>query len=76
MNCKERINGLKLNRKFTLVMVLLAVILIFVMGSLLFHNMKNNVIDENISYMQHTMERNQDNIKVNIDSVNMTTQFF
>lgn len=76
MNCKERINGLKLNRKFTIVMVLLAVILILVMGGLLFHNMKTNVIDENVSYMQHTMERYQDNIKTNIDSVNMTTQFF
>lgn len=76
MNYRQRIKGLKLNRKFTIVMVLLAVILILVMGGLLYHNMKTNVIDENVSYMQHTMERYQDNIKTNIDSVNMTTQFF
>lgn len=75
MDYKQRLNRLKLNSKFTLVMVLLAVILIIVMGGLLFHNMNENVIDENISYMQHTMERNKDNITRNIDSVNMTTQF-
>lgn len=76
MKNKEKITGLKLNRKFTLVMVLLAVILILIMGGLLFHNMKTNVIEENISYMEHTMERSLDNIRTNIDSVNMTTQFF
>lgn len=38
--------------------------------------MMQNVIDENISYMQYTMERNSDNMATRIDSVNMSTQFF
>lgn len=73
---REKLNGLKLNIKFTLVIILLVIIPICVLTAVLFNNMQQNVINENISYMQYTMERHKDNIKQNIDSVNMTTQFF
>lgn len=73
---QNKLNGLKLNKKFTLVIILLVIVPISVLAGVLFYNMEENVIHENVNYMQYTMERNQDNIRKNIDSVNMTTQFF
>lgn len=73
---KEKLVSLKLNIKFTLVIILLVIVPIAVLGGILFRNMEDNVINENVSYMQYTTERNRDNIQTNINSVNMTTQFF
>ncbi|MBO5146320.1 MAG: histidine kinase [Lachnospiraceae bacterium] len=73
---KETLNGLKLNIKFTLVIIMLVILPISVMAGVLFYNMEENVIQENADYMHYTMERNEDNIRKNIDSVNMTAQFF
>ncbi len=73
---EKQFGGLKLNIKFTLVILLFVIIPIIVCGAVLFSNMRRNVVNENVNYMQYTMERNQDNIQTNIDSVNMTTQFF
>ena len=73
---KEKLDGLKLNKKFTLVICFLVILPISIMAGVLFYNMEENVIRENRDYMQYTMERNKDNIWKNIDSVNMTTQFF
>lgn len=72
----KRWNGLKLNGKFTLVMVLLVILPISVMAGVLFYNMEKNVVSENQNYLQYTMERRQDILLQDIDSVNMTTQFF
>ena len=72
----EKLNGLKLNGKFTLVIVFLVILPISVMAGVLFYNMEKNVISENRNYMQYMMERSQDTLLENIDSVNMTTQFF
>ena len=72
----EKLNGLKLNGKFTLVIVFLVILPISIMAGVLFYNMEKNVISENRNYMQYTMERSQDTLLENIDSVNMTTQFF
>lgn len=73
---KETFTGLKLNTKFTLVICFLVVLPISVLAGVLFYNMEQNVITENRNYMAYTMERNGDHIRKNIDSVNMTTQFF
>lgn len=73
---KKRLNGLKLNRKFTLIIILLVIVPFSILAGVLFYNMKANVIRENMNYMQYTMERSRDNIYENIDSVNTTTQFF
>ena len=73
---KKSFGGLKLNSKFTLVICLLVVLPISILAGVLFYNMEANVINENRYYMQYTMERNEDNIRKNIDSINMTTQFF
>ena len=73
---KETFSGLKLNTKFTLVICFFVALPISVLAGILFYNMKRNVIVENKNYMEYTMERNSDHIRKNIDSVNMTTQFF
>lgn len=73
---KDRIAGLKLNIKFTLVIILLVTIPIGVLAGVIFYNMEQNVVNENVHYMQYTMERNRDNIQTSIDSLNMSTQFF
>ncbi len=73
---KEKLNGLKLNIKFTLVITVLVILPISVLAGILFHNMEKDVVNENKNYMQYTMERNEDNVLKNIDSINMTTQFF
>ncbi len=72
----ESIKGLKLNTKFTLVITIFVVIPIVVLGTVIFHNMETNQINESLTYMQYTMERNRDNIQTSVDSINMTTQFF
>ena len=76
MNWKRRLGGLKLNIKFTLVIILFMVIPIGVLAGVLFYNMEQNVIDENVNYMQYTMERNKDALSTKIDSINMSTQLF
>lgn len=73
---KKLFGGLKLNSKFTLVICLLVVLPISILAGALFYNMEENVVGENRNYMQYTMERNEDNIRKNIDSINMTTRFF
>lgn len=72
----EYFRNAKLNIKFTIIIVLFTVVPLCISIGALFHIMMQNVIDENISYMQYTMERNSDNMATRIDSVNMSTQFF
>ena len=72
----EYFRSAKLNIKFTIIIVLFTVVPLCISIGALFHIMMQNVIDENISYMQYTMERNSDNMATRIDSVNMSTQFF
>ncbi len=69
-------NGLKLNIKFTLVTICFVVLPVAVLGIILFHNMENNVVSENMTHMQYAMEGNKDDIQTGIDSINMCTQFF
>lgn len=72
----ELFRNQKLNRKFTCIIILFTIIPIGVFAAVLFHLMEQNVVDENISYMEYTMQRNRDAITTKIDSINMSTQFF
>ena len=47
-----------------------------VFAGILFYNMEQNVVDDNLNYMEYTMERNEDSIATGINSINMSTQFF
>ncbi|MBQ7943685.1 MAG: histidine kinase [Lachnospiraceae bacterium] len=66
----------KLNIKFTFIIVLFIIVPLGILASYLFYVMEKNVIDENVSYMEYTMRRNQEYTVSKIDSINMSTQFF
>ncbi|MBE5831181.1 MAG: sensor histidine kinase [Butyrivibrio sp.] len=70
------INGLKLNTRLTGVVLIFVMLPIAVLGGIVFYNMEQSSIKENVNFMQATMERRRDSIANNIDSINMTTQFF
>jgi len=67
---------MKLNVKFTAVIIGTLILPLAILTTILFHNMEQNVIDENLSYMEKTSERNDVQIENNVDSINMSTQFF
>lgn len=76
MRIWEKFRNQKLNIKFTFVIILFTIIPIGIFASVLFYIMEQNVVDENLNYMEYTMQRNQDSIGNNINSINMSTQFF
>ncbi|MBR1930536.1 MAG: histidine kinase [Lachnospiraceae bacterium] len=43
---------------------------------LLFHNMEQNTINESIKSMEYMLERSHDEIRKNVENINMSTQFF
>lgn len=76
MKIWKKFRNQKLNIKFTFVIILFTIIPIGIFTSVLFYIMEQNVVDENLNYMEYTMQRNQDSIGNNINSINMSTQFF
>ena len=70
------INGLKLNTRLTGVVLIFVMLPIAILGGIVFYNMEQSSVKENVNFMQATMERRRDSIANNIDSINMTTQFF
>lgn len=61
---KKVFDSLKLNSKFTLVICFFVALPISVLAGVLFYNMERSVITENRNYMEYTMERNGDHIRV------------
>lgn len=76
MRLREIFRNQKLNTKFTCIIILFTIIPIGIFAGVLFYIMEQNVVDENRNYMTYTMERNRDSIATNINSINMSTQFF
>lgn len=72
----EQFRNQKLNIKFTFVIILFTIVPIGVFAGILFYNMEQNVVDDNLNYMEYTMARNEDSIATSINSINMSTQFF
>ncbi|WP_026488778.1 sensor histidine kinase [Butyrivibrio sp. XBB1001] len=72
----SKINDLKLNIRLTGIVLIFVMLPIAVLGGIVFYNMEQSSVKENVNFMQATMERRQDSIANNIDSINMTTQFF
>ena len=70
------INGLKLNTRLTGIVLLFVMIPVAVLGGIVFYNMEQSSIRENVSFMESTMQRRRDSIANNVDSINRTTQFF
>ncbi len=72
----ELTKRLKLNTRLTGVVLIFVMLPIAILGGIVFYNMEQSSIKENVNYMQSTMERRRDSIDNNIDSINMTTQFY
>lgn len=73
---KELFSNQKLNKKFTFVIILFAIIPFGILSAILFYLMERNVVNENMSYMEYNMQRNKDYIGSKIDAIHMSTQFF
>ena len=72
----ESSKGIKLNTKLTAIILVFVMVPIAILSGVMFYNMEESTVNENLSYMESTMARRQDSIQNNIDSINMTSQFF
>ena len=72
----DLIKSLKLNTRLTGIVLLFVMIPVAILGGIVFYNMEQSTIRENLSFMQSTMERRKDSVTNNVDSINMSTQFF
>ena len=70
------IKGQKLNIRLTGIVLLFVIIPVAILGGIVFYNMEQSTVRENVSFTQATMERRRDSITNNVDSINMSTQFF
>lgn len=68
--------GLKLNRKFTIIVVLMVWMPMAVFSIAFFHNMQNNLIQDEKKRMAYELQEDYSRIVNHVDSINMSTQFF
>lgn len=73
---KQRLDGVKLNTKFTFLTILTTVIPIAFLAGVLFYNMEKNVVDEHMRYMEYKTNQSESRVSTGMDSLSMTTQFF
>lgn len=68
--------GLNLNVKFTVIIVTLVLIPIIAFTLVFFKNLETNLINERKNAMEYSISKTYDEILKNVDSINMSTQFF
>ncbi len=68
--------GLKLNVKFTIIIIAFVIVPIACFSMYLFYNIEQTAIKEKQSSMEYSIESSYARILKNIDSINMSTQFF
>lgn len=73
---REWVSGLKLNIKFTIVILVITAIPIGILAGFLFRNMEIDTIKEHSHYMEYKMDQARNAIGTGLDSINMSTQFF
>ena len=72
----EFFQGLKLNIKFTAIIILFVVVCMAVLSSVLFYNMEQNVISQQKISMEYKLGKNQGQVVKNVEAINMSTQLF
>lgn len=72
----KKLENMKLNRKFTITILIFVMIPMGVILGVLFYNMEQSTIKEHRTYMKNKMERNKTQMETGISSINMATQFF
>ncbi len=75
-NNKGRMNGLKLNMKFTVICLFFVLLPMTGLSGWLFKSMENNLIKEKSNAMQYKLGKGYDQAVSSVDSINMSTQFF
>lgn len=76
MKIKDKFKSLKLNWKFTIVIIIAIIIPIAVFAGVLFYNLEQNVIDTNLVNLEYSCQQSISNVNNCVDSINMATQFF
>lgn len=69
-------NGLKLNTKFTVLIVAFVLVPIIILSAWLFYSMEENVIAERKNALSYKLSQSYATVVKNVDSINMSTQFF
>lgn len=72
----ERFQRLKLNIKFTVIIIFFVVVCMAVLSVVLFYNMEQNVIRQQTASMEYKIEKNYGQIVKNVETINMSTQIF
>lgn len=67
---------MKLNKKFTLIILVFVFIPILIFTMLFFRNMEQNAIDAGYKALEFSLAKSHDEIIKNVDNINMSTQFF
>lgn len=73
---REWFQGLKLNIKFTIICLCFVMIPMVFLAGWLFHSMEQSVINEKQNAMRYRMDEGCETVTRNVDSINMSTQFF
>ncbi len=76
VNMKAKFKKLKLNIKFTIVIILFVLMPMLAFSLFLFANIERNAVDRRLDAMAYRMEKSYDQIIKNIDAINMSSQFF
>lgn len=67
---------MKLNVKFTIIILVFVFVPIAILSVLFFRDMENNTIQEREKELQYTMASGYEVVRTNVDNINMSTQFF
>ncbi len=68
--------GLKLNVKFTIIIVTFVLVPIVIFSIIFFYNMEKNSVNESKKSMEYSLRKSYDDILNHVNSINMSTQFF
>lgn len=66
---------MKLNEKFTVIILVFVFVPIVVFSMMFFRNMEENTIKEERKTLEYSLERSHDVIIKNVENINMSTQF-
>ncbi len=72
----NKLKSMKLNVKFTILIITFVLVPIAVLSMLLFQFMEESTIKEKLNSMEYSMNKSHDQIIKNVSSINMSTQVF
>ncbi len=71
-----RKSSMKLNVKFTIIILIFVFVPVTIFSMAFFHNIEHNTIQAGYKALEYSLNRAGDEIVKNVDNVNMSTQFF